>query len=167
MPQSPWERTKSGSEFGEQSALFIWATMAQNFGVTAANNPASYSQKGFAQTSLEAHGDAVPELQWLFAVKNQGHGDAIRGGQSRAEGVKAGVSDIFFPLPRNVTVSPGMVRSYAGLFIEMKREKGGIRSQPQIDFTAYANQVGYRAVFCEGWQAAAVELLRYLGRSPF
>jgi hypothetical protein len=85
----PREAAEVGSEFSHQSALFMWANMAAHFGLTAAYDEASYSVKGHALLLMSQNNDTVPQLARLFAVKNQGHGSAIRGGRSKQEGVKA------------------------------------------------------------------------------
>ena len=169
MPQSPWERAKSGTEHGEQSALFIWSRVALHFGVTAANTPDAYKTQGVAQALLAKHNDKVEEFQWLHAIHNQGHGDAIRGAKAKAEGVVKGVADVFLPAPHYCTKADarGYNANWAGLYIEMKREGGGRISEDQAQFAAYCDRVGYKHEFCDGWQQAATALLRYLERDLF
>lgn len=70
---SPTEIAKSGTEHGEQAALFFWATMRK------------------------AH---WPVLKWLYAIPNGGGRSPVEGSRLKAEGVKKGVSDVCLPVPR-------------------------------------------------------------------
>ena len=94
-----------------------------------------------------------PELRWLFHIPNGGLRSKATAGRLKAEGVKAGVPDLFLPVPH---------QGYHGLFIEMKREKGGKPSENQKEWLKQLNEAGYLAVICHGWEAAAQELTRYL-----
>jgi hypothetical protein len=93
-----------------------------------------------------------PQLKWLHAIPNANSHRMV------AEGVRAGVSDIFLPFPNNY---------WYGLYIEMKTEKrrkqkdGGL-SQDQIDFIDYANQAGYKCHVCYSWQEAKDAILEYI-----
>ena len=49
-----------------------------------------------------------------------------------------------------------------GLYIELKRRKGGRLSDEQTKWLARLEEQGYRAVRCDGWEAAAIEITRYL-----
>lgn len=160
MANTPWDRAKTGTEHGEQSALFQWCNMAARFGVEAANDPKSYTTAGHAMAQYgggdphagyEPHcPNAVPQLARLYAIHNQGHGDRIRGNRARAEGVKTGVPDTHLPIPRlaseldHETFGP-LVVPYrdggygfgvvCGLYIELKvREvtKPGVRKAEVI-----------------------------------
>ncbi len=157
MPD-PWKYAATGREHSHQSALFMWANMAERFGLTAADNVESYTVRGAAQILLQRHADTIPQLEWLHAIHNQGHGDAIRGGQAKAEGVKAGVFDIFLPYP---TVQPVGLR--AGLYVELKKPGKHSVSADQKLFKEYAERVGYVAEFAVGWLEARKIILDYLG----
>lgn len=107
MANTPWDRAKSGTEHGEQSALFQWCNVAARFGFAVANDPLSYSVQGHAvreHASLTEGGyeyaKPLPQLARLYAIHNQGHGDRIRGNRAKAEGVKKGVPDVHLPIPR-------------------------------------------------------------------
>lgn len=71
----------------------------------------------------------------------------------KAEGVKKGVPDLFLPVARG---------RWHGMYIEMKRTKGGTISPEQKEFIEFATQQGYRAVICKGFEAARCELINYL-----
>ena len=122
---------KSGTEHGEQVALFAWAAWQ------VYNGPAE-----------------AAELAYLFAVHNQGHGDAIRGAQAKAEGTKKGVSDMFLPVPRN---------GRAGLWIELKKRKGGTESAEQKAWGQAMRDRGYAYMVARGWREASEALTMWLG----
>jgi hypothetical protein len=127
----PNQLARSGTEHGEQVALFAWAAWQQYHGPAEAG-----------------------ELAFLFAVKNAGHGDAIRGAMAKAEGVKKGVSDMFLPVPRH---------GKAGLWIELKKRKGGTESQEQKDWGEAMRERGYAYLVARGWREASSALTMWLG----
>lgn len=167
MALDPWSyAAKTRNEYAEQVALFMWANMACNFGLQAASDPKSYTVLGYAKNFVAPAGaNLIPELKRLFAIKNAGHGDAVRGAMSKAEGVKPGVPDIMLPVPARISVYNAY---YHGLFIELKRLKSqrgaaGSTSQVQDDWREYLSQAGYCVEVCHGWEAARDAILRYLG----
>lgn len=91
--------------------------------------------------------------QLLFAIPNGGQRNIITASKLKAEGVKAGVPDLFLAYPN---------RRHCGLFIEMKRESNGRVSDAQKGFLKLLNETGYLAVVCKGWQAAADTIEQYL-----
>lgn len=95
-----------------------------------------------------------PELALMFHVPNEGKRSKAVGGRMKAEGLKSGVPDIFLPVPRG---------EYHGLFVEMKRTRGGTVTDCQKIWLHDLTRQGYRAVVCRGWQNAADEILKYLG----
>lgn len=159
MP-TPWKMVeKTGSEHAHQTALFCWCAMAENFGFDAANDERSYSEPGHAKTTYGTD-NAVPELHWFHAIANGGsRGDngksrAIRGGQLKAEGVRAGVSDTFLPVKRGC---------WSGLYIEMKKP-GGRVSEVQREFGAFVRSQGFGFVVCDHWEKARDVLMNYLNQ---
>ena len=180
MAKTPWEMAAVGNEFSDQSALFAWAAMAQSFGVTAANSPKSYTLPGFAKFTLDnlpaRFDDRLFQLKWLHAIKNQGHGDRIRGARSKAEGVRPGVFDVFLPVVclkyharpfegGQLTHTHPDRWLYCGLYLELKRIKDGKPSDIQLEFQADMRAAGYAAEIAYGWEAACDTLLRYLGHA--
>jgi hypothetical protein len=162
----PWTYAeKSGKEHAHQAALFMWANMARMFGLLAANDIECYRQAGYAKHHYTQHGkgevnqfgDCVPQLKWLHAIHNQGHGDAIRGAKAKAEGVRAGVADLFLPVPM-----PRLPHSiYCGLYLELKV---GLNtpSAIQLEFMEDMRQAGYAADWAKGWLEARQKILAYL-----
>lgn len=119
------------TEDAEQMALFRWASLA-----------------------TPAH----PELALLFHIPNGGSRGKAEAGRFRAMGVKAGVPDLFLPVPR------GGPLPRHGLFIELKRTKGGRVSTEQAAWITDLRARGYAAEVCHGWEEASRLILRYLGR---
>lgn len=86
-------------------------------------------------------------LAYMFAIPNGGQRSKATAGKLKAEGVKAGVPDIFLPVP---------VGTYPGLFIEMKTSTGKLSTSQRkyIDFLlekGYRVVVVYSASEAQGW----------------
>lgn len=95
-----------------------------------------------------------PELRLLNGSLN---GVRLTIGQARkakAAGMKAGYPDLFLPVPRQ--------RKH-GLYIELKRLKGGRLADKQQDWINALRDHGYKAIVCQGFDAARLEILKYLG----
>lgn len=101
---------------------------------------------------------AYPELELLYHVPNGGSRRKSEAGRFKAEGVKAGVPDICLPVARN---------GLHGLYIELKRKKGGRISPEQERWIEWLNGQGYLAVVCRGWEDAANLIERYLRHEIF
>lgn len=94
-----------------------------------------------------------PELRLCYHIPNGGSRDPREAHNLKLQGVKPGVPDICLPVPRG---------PYHGLYIELKRQKGGRLSEDQKAWLNRLNRVGYRAVVCNGFEAARDEILDYL-----
>jgi hypothetical protein len=94
-----------------------------------------------------------PDLLKMFHIPNGKKRSHITAAILVGLGVKPGVSDIFLPVPRGV---------YHGMFIEMKRIKGGNESAEQKAFGDQVMGDGYRYTVCMGWEQAADRILQYL-----
>ena len=92
----------------------------------------------------------------MYHIPNGGRRDAITGARLKAEGVVAGVPDIFLAVPR---------QGFHGLYVELKRQKGGSLESSQEDIIARLRQAGYRVEVCKGWTAAREVIENYLGGS--
>jgi hypothetical protein len=151
---TPTELANS-SEHSHQRAVFAWAACAANYGFEWAERDEAYDfRTRDSLRSIVGNPYPVACLTRLFAIHNQGHGDAIRGGRAKAEGVKAGVPDMMLPF----VVSP-----YAGLFIELKRPKQKIiKDSEQDKWRMYLNDAHYLAVQAVGWLEAVDKIKRYL-----
>ena len=95
-----------------------------------------------------------PDLSLLVHVPNGGLRNMPEAVRFKAEGVRKGFPDLLLPVARG---------GYHSLAIELKRVKGGKVTPEQKGWIDALNNQGYRAVVCKGWEAAAQEILRYLG----
>lgn len=94
-----------------------------------------------------------PELRLLYHVPNGGKRGKAEAARFKAEGVKAGVPDVVLPVARG---------TWHGLYVEMKRQRGGVVSADQKGWLAALEEQGYKAVVCKGWEAAAEAIMAYL-----
>lgn len=104
---------------------------------------------GWARMMSRKH----PELLLMFHIPNGGARRQSEAARFKAEGVKAGVPDLFLPVARG---------SWHGLFIEMKREKGGRLSTEQRIWLDALRGQGYAAYVAYGWKDAATLIESYL-----
>lgn len=158
---TPDDLCKSGKEHGEQTALFCWAACAAKFGFAYAGDDLAYDHR--TRGSLSFHfgpSYTIPELERLHAIHNQGHGDAVRGARAKAEGVRAGVPDIFLPAPK-------FHHGFAGLYVELKQTK--YRNAKNMGLTGdqpgwidYLRLAGYKVEIAFGWREAAAAIMRYV-----
>jgi hypothetical protein len=91
--------------------------------------------------------------QLIFAIPNGGARHVLTGKKLKDEGVKPGVPDIFFAWPR---------LGYHGMFIEMKRKKGGRLSESQKFIIDALRSAGYFVVVCKGCEEAQKEICNYM-----
>lgn len=162
----PDQIAKSGTEHGEQVALFAWCAVAMQHGFEVADAWAAGADLPKLEPGVK-HAVKVPELRWFHAIPNGGsRGDdaksrTIRGGQLKAEGVRVGVSDTFLPVKRGY---------YSGLYIEMKKPSlrpkkigaKGAASDEQIEFGNFVRSQGFGFVVCYSWREAADNVRSYL-----
>lgn len=94
-----------------------------------------------------------PELNLFYHVPNEGKRSPAAAMKLLAEGLKKGVPDNFLPVARG---------GYHGLYIELKRTKGGKLSPEQRQWLDDLNAQGYLAVECKGWEAAAKVIENYI-----
>ena len=95
----------------------------------------------------------IPELRLMHHIANGGTRNQIEAVHLKQQGVKPGIPDIFLPCARG---------QYHGLYIEMKRRKGGRVSVEQKKMILALREQGYRAEVCEGWEAAKDTICEYL-----
>lgn len=128
---TPEQIAKSNTEHAHQCALFAWATLNR---------------------------EKYPMLEHMFAIKNAEKAGKVAGAMAKAEGVRAGVPDIFLPYAKGF---------FHGLFIEMKRpetnlQKKGTISKEQTTFMNSVKRVGFACVVCYTWREAANAIEEYL-----
>lgn len=150
---NPSKLSEPGSEHSHQVALFAWVAVAVYWGFDIANNQEFYDLSPQEKKArFEDQKRPIPELKLLFAIPNGGERNAIVAGKMKAEGVRAGVSDILLPVAR---------RGYHGFFIEMKKP-GGRESDKQIEFGADVTEQGYLYTCCDHWELARDALMWYM-----
>lgn len=96
-----------------------------------------------------------PELRLLHAIPNGGKRDIRTAARLKAEGVKPGVPDIFLPVSRG---------GKHGLYIELKRRKGGVISKEQEAWIRALCAQEYECCVCHGWDQAREAILEYLAK---
>ena len=115
--------------------------------------------------TLSEHAEQVAFMKWakswlpvelrplIFAIPNGGKRNIVTAMKLKAEGVEPGVPDIFFAHAR---------LGYHGLFIEMKKVKGGTTSPIQWGVIAKLNDAKYYACVCRGAKSATDTLRWYM-----
>ncbi|MBS7354980.1 MAG: VRR-NUC domain-containing protein [Eubacteriales bacterium] len=96
---------------------------------------------------------ARPELGLLYAIPNGGKRAIKTAVALKKQGVKRGVPDMCLPVPRG---------GFNGLYIELKRVKGGTVSDEQREWIAALAEQGYKAVVCRGAEEAIGTIKEYL-----
>ena len=94
-----------------------------------------------------------PELHLFYHIPNEGKRSPAAAMKLKQEGLKAGVPDNFLPVARG---------EYHGLYIELKRIRGGKVSPEQQQWIGDLNAQGYLAVVCKGWEEAAEVITKYM-----
>jgi len=117
------------SEHAEQCALFLWARVNQSH---------------------------FPDLAWLFAVPNGGYRLGKTARDLKAEGVKAGVPDVWFPVSGIYEDKP-----VKGLIIEMKFGKNKITPE-QDAWLGFLGDHGWHVAVCYSWREAARVICEHL-----
>jgi hypothetical protein len=97
-----------------------------------------------------------PQLRAMFAIPNSARRSPRQGAWMKAEGLRAGVWDIFLPCP---------VQSWAGLFLEMKSGKNNL-TPAQEEFRELLKNK-YAFAVCYSWDAAKDEIIKYLAGERF
>ena len=90
----------------------------------------------------------------LHHIPNGGMRSKAEAVRFKRIGVKAGVPDLCLPVAR---------KGYHGLYIELKRQKGGKLSEDQKKWLDDLFAQGYLAVRCDGADEAIGILSNYLG----
>lgn len=89
----------------------------------------------------------------LFHIPNGGLRNLKTAKRLKAEGVKAGVADLFLAIAN---------KKYHGLFIEMKRLKGNNQTLLQKNFQQAIELQGYKYLLARGWEMARLGIDDYL-----
>lgn len=94
-----------------------------------------------------------PELKLLYHIPNGGSRHRLEAIHLKQQGVRAGVPDLCLPVARD---------GCHGLYVEMKRIKGGRVSPEQVSWMEALQAEGYMVAVCQGWEMASEVILRYL-----
>lgn len=98
-----------------------------------------------------------PDLWVVFAVPNGGLRNKRTAINLKHEGVKAGIWDIFVPIPAN---------GYHGMYVEMKFGKNKLTAE-QMQFGKAMIEYGYRCKVAYSAEEAYTEIMEYLGRKEY
>lgn len=93
----------------------------------------------------------IPE-ECLFAIPNGGERNVVVAKRMKDEGVRSGIPDLFLAHP---------TEKAHGLFIELKKPKGGRVSENQKKVIAKLNNQGYYAVVANGYEWARTAIVAY------
>lgn len=112
---------------------------------------------GATDAVLSEHLEQVQTVAWfrktfqgvrIFAIPNGGNRGIREASRFKAEGVSAGVPDLYVPEYR--------------LWIEMKRSKGGRVSPEQHDWHLYLSAIGDQVMVCHGFEDAKRQIQEWM-----
>lgn len=185
---TPDQIASSNSESAHQKALFAWANMAAKHGTHVACYMEAYAGVAQLEAVIAAAADThvrsypIPELELMHHIPNGGQrtgkfGSAAAGAKMKAEGVKAGIPDIFLPVPTigrvcaGLHMADGSVKQItvmgvlsSGLYIELKKPneiKSTSAAQDAVLAALY--KLNYTVMIADHWRTAVQGILRYLG----
>ena len=115
--------------------------------------PTEHVEQSMLLQWVNEHVEQWPELRLFYHIPNEGKRSPVAALRLKREGMKKGVPDNCLPVARG---------GYHGLFIELKRVRGGRVSDEQKQWIADLGAQGYKAVVCKGWQIAAFEIMHYM-----
>ena len=102
----------------------------------------------------------------LIAIPNGGKRHVKTAAKLKAEGVKAGVPDLFLAAPVGYKVEANgrkiIEHLSAGFWIEMKTEKGVVRDSQQ-KYLDRLSEFGYSTVVCRSFEEFTKSIETYLG----
>ena len=130
---------KSGTEHAHQRAFFQWLNFVQLTG-------------------------EHPMARMAFAIPNGGKRDQITAGRLKAEGVKPGVPDVCYPLPR---WAGSLARvEFLSLWLEFKKPDEGTPSAVQDEWRIDLRVCGHAVANVWSWRLARQAFLDYVGGQP-
>jgi hypothetical protein len=95
---------------------------------------------------------AYPDLRWMFAVPNAGKRTPQQGRWMKAEGLRAGVPDVWLPVPRGG--APGLV-------IEHKIGRKQLTDE-QAQWAVGLDRLGWRVVVSRSFEDSRLAIVNYL-----
>ena len=134
-PVTPEQLAASGSEDGNQAALFCWAAI---------------------------YVEQYPQLKNLFAIPNGGNRHIVEAIKFVGTGTRAGVPDIMLACSGG-GINGYLNGLFIEMKKEIYRNrKNGGRSDEQIEWGNRLTQAGYLVAVCYNWQEARDTLINYL-----
>lgn len=115
--------------------------------------PTEHAEQVALMQLVSLHLGRWPELRLLYAIPNGGHRHIAVAKKLAAEGVRPGVPDLCLPVARG---------GYHGLYVELKRTKGGAVSDVQGDWHKALVHEGYAVVVCYGCDQAWGAIANYM-----
>ena len=117
------------------------------------SGPSEHDEQASLIQEANLRAGADPRWGLLLAIPNGGLRSKATAAKLKAEGVRAGVPDLFLPV-----ASRGM----HGLWIEMKRGDGGQISAAQKEWHIALQAQGYGVAICPGADSAVWAIRMYL-----
>lgn len=108
--------------------------------------------------TVSEHMEQVQLVSWfrktytgvlIFSIPNGGQRNAVTASFLKAEGVVAGIPDLYIP--------------QHNLWIEMKKAKGGRVSVAQKEKIAYLESIGHKVIIGHGFEDARDKVTNILG----
>ena len=96
----------------------------------------------------------------LFHPANGGKRDAKEGARMKKLGVRAGVPDLFFSIPKLIQNDKYTI-IIMGLYIEFKSENGRL-TKSQLKFKEKAEKFGYKYIVCKDLEGFQQEIKDYI-----
>ena len=144
-----WKPTKT--YWKNYSALYGQAELGE--GLPVKPKPKKKKTKIILPTEQQEQFVAVAWLRknnvLFYHVPNGGRRDYLEAAKFKRLGVSAGVPDLCLPLAR---------KGYHGLYIELKRQKGGVVSVEQQEWVDWLNDNGFYARVAKGFEEAKMIL---------
>ena len=100
-------------------------------------------------------------FDYVVAIPNGGQRNLLEAKRLKAQGVKAGVSDLFLAYPIKSSETSWRAYETCGLWLELKSKKGRI-SAPQDEWLYLMNEVGYATAGAYSLEEAKQAILDYL-----
>lgn len=105
-----------------------------------------------------------PYSKLLFAIPNGGQRNAVTGAKLKAEGVVAGIPDLFLAMPKAIAKSPTeSYHAFSGLFIEMKIRPNKPTKHQQDMIKKLIGQ-GYKVTVCYSLDEFMIAIQSYIGK---
>jgi hypothetical protein len=119
--------------------------------------PTEHAEAAMFMRAVRGHEHIHPELELLYAIPNGGKRSRKTATGLKAEGVRAGVPDYHLPVTR---------AGCLGLWIELKRMRGGAVASSQREWHTRLREQGHCVVVARGWEEAWSAVCAYLAAKP-